>query len=114
MRKIFFVISIFLVVVIVGFYAYLEFRIPEIHFVNDRVSTWADGKEMVLRRLYNSGVDIDKYFEEVVIEVIDILERHMKFCEWERNDPNMKGLAKHTECYAVKPKENSQYVRWCR
>ena len=65
MRKILFIILIVLVVAIMAFYAFLEFRVNEIFFVDDTARTWADGKEMVLRRLYNSGVDVDAYFEKV-------------------------------------------------
>lgn len=70
MRKIIFIISIIAVVAIIGFYAYLEFRVAEIVFVSDRTETWADGRVMILRRLYNSGVDIDAYFEEIEQKLI--------------------------------------------
>ncbi|MCL2107729.1 MAG: hypothetical protein FWH20_00090 [Oscillospiraceae bacterium] len=65
MRKILFVFLILAVVAVVGFLAYLELRVPEIVYVDDTTHSWADGREMVLRRLYNSGVDIDAYFEKV-------------------------------------------------
>jgi hypothetical protein len=56
---------IMVVVAVVALYAFLEFRVSEIVFVTDRTETWAFGKEMVLRRLYNSNVDIDAFFEKV-------------------------------------------------
>ncbi|MCL2077850.1 MAG: hypothetical protein FWH08_05520 [Oscillospiraceae bacterium] len=64
MRKIVFVFLIIAVLAVIGGYTFLEFRVNEIFFVTDRTETWAFGKEMVVRRLYNSGVDIDAFFDK--------------------------------------------------
>jgi len=66
MRKPVFILLIVAVIAVVGFYTFLELRVSEIVFVPpDRVETWAFGKEMALRRLYNSGVDVDAFFEKI-------------------------------------------------
>ncbi|MCL2019111.1 MAG: hypothetical protein FWG70_05055 [Oscillospiraceae bacterium] len=65
MRRIVFILLIVAVIAVIGLYTFLEFRVNEIVFVNDRMETWAQGKEMVVRRLYNSDVDIDAFFEKV-------------------------------------------------
>jgi hypothetical protein len=65
MRRIVFVFLIVMVVAVVALYAFLEFRVSEIVFVTDRTETWAFGREMAVRRLYNSNVDIDAFFAEV-------------------------------------------------
>ncbi|MCL1823771.1 MAG: hypothetical protein FWG44_06170 [Oscillospiraceae bacterium] len=64
MRRIVFIFLIIAVVAVVGAYAMLELRVSEIVFVRDFPVTWADGREMVVRRLYNSGVDIDAYIAD--------------------------------------------------
>jgi hypothetical protein len=66
MRRPVFIFLIVAVVAVVGFYTFLELRVSEIVFVPpDRVETWAFGKEMALRRLYNSGVDVDAFFAKI-------------------------------------------------
>jgi hypothetical protein len=64
MRRTVFILLILAVIAIVGIYTFLEFRVSEIVFVDDSMRTWAHGKEMVVRRLYNSGVDVDDFFEK--------------------------------------------------
>jgi hypothetical protein len=56
---------IVVVIAVVALYAFLEFRVNEIVFVADRTETWAFGREMAVRRLYNSNVDIDAFFATV-------------------------------------------------
>jgi hypothetical protein len=70
MRKIVFIFMIAAVVITVGFYTFLEFRTSEIVYVTDRMETWAYGNEMVVRRLYNSGVDIETFFAKVEASLI--------------------------------------------
>jgi len=76
MRRIVFIVLIFVVLAVVGFYAFLEFRVSEIVFVRDRTDTRAYGKEFVIRRLYNSNIDIDAFFEKVegALIVVELTE----------------------------------------
>jgi len=64
MRRTVFIFLIVVVIAIVAVYTFLEFRVSEIVFVADRTETWAHGREMAVRRLYNSNVDIDAFFEK--------------------------------------------------
>lgn len=61
MRKIVIILLMVLVVGIVGFYAYNEFRVREIVYVNDYQST--KNSRSAVRRLYSSDVDLEKYNE---------------------------------------------------
>lgn len=61
MRKIVIILLMVLVVGIVGFYAYNEFRVREIVYVNDYES--AKNSRSAVRRLYSSDVDLEKYNE---------------------------------------------------
>ncbi len=62
MKKIFIILLMIIVLGIVGFYAYNEFHVREIVYVDDYQS--AEGKNRwAVRRLYSSDVDFEKYNE---------------------------------------------------
>ena len=65
MRRTVFIFLIVAVITVMGIYTFLEFRVSEIVFVTDKTDSWAYGKEMAVRRLYNSNVDIDAFTAKV-------------------------------------------------
>lgn len=69
MRKIVIILLMVLVIGIVGFYAYNEFRVREIVYVNDHQTTV--NSRCAVRRLYSSDVDLEKY-NELLAQLISL------------------------------------------
>lgn len=65
MKRLFFIFLIIAVLAVVAYYTLMEFSVPEITYVKDNVYTSTRGNEMILNRLYTSGVDIDAFTEMV-------------------------------------------------
>lgn len=62
MKKLFIIFLMILVIAVVGFYAYNEFHVREISYVND-YQTEEGRNRSAVRRLYSSDVDFEKYNE---------------------------------------------------
>jgi hypothetical protein len=56
---------------IIGFCAWNEFSIKGIVFVNDKTISSPKGNEIVINRLYNSGVNIEKFNNKVQESVVN-------------------------------------------
>lgn len=65
MKRLLFIFAILIVLGVVGFYTFMEFSVPEISYVTDRTSASTRGNEMVLHRLYTSGIDVDEFYDKV-------------------------------------------------
>lgn len=65
MKRLFFIFLILVVIGVVGLYTFIEFSVPEIAFVTDTKQDTSRGNEMVLHRLYTSGIDVDAFYNSV-------------------------------------------------
>ncbi|GHU47818.1 hypothetical protein FACS1894120_6090 [Clostridia bacterium] len=63
MKRILFILLILAVIAIVAGFGYLEFTAPEISFVTDKHDVSDRRSEIVIRRLYSSGVNADAFAE---------------------------------------------------
>lgn len=70
------------VVAVVGLYTFLEYRVNSIVYVGGNWEVRAHGREYVMRRLYNSGVDIDAFRERVEPLLINAEFTEEEFNEW--------------------------------
>jgi hypothetical protein len=82
MRRIVFIMLIIAVIAVVGLYTFLEYRVNDIVYVGGTWEIRAHGKEYIIRRLYNSGVDIDAFREKMEPLLINTEFTEEEFIEW--------------------------------
>lgn len=70
MKRLLFIFAILIVLGVVGFYTFMEFSVPEISFVTDTKNVTVRGNEMMLHRLYTSGIDVDEFYNKVESSLI--------------------------------------------
>ncbi|MCL2087234.1 MAG: hypothetical protein FWH05_06545 [Oscillospiraceae bacterium] len=59
MKRLFFVLGIVIVIGVVGAYAFLEFTVPNIVYVNDTETLGSGGNDIIIRRLYTAEIDVE-------------------------------------------------------
>ena len=78
MRRVIIVFLILLVIGIVGFYTYNEFRVREIVYVGDYESDASDNTHSV-KRLYSSDVDFEEYNQKPIVNKLHLLKYQYEF-----------------------------------
>jgi hypothetical protein len=82
MRRTIFILLIVVVIGIVGFYAFLEFRTNRIVFNAHNMETRLYGKEFIYRRLYNSNVDAKAFQDRIDPRLIEAEFTEEEFFTW--------------------------------
>jgi hypothetical protein len=82
MRRTVFILLIIIVIGIVGLYTFLEYRVNDIVYVGEIWERRSHDREYVIRRLYNSVVDVDAFRERVEPLLISAEFTEEEFIEW--------------------------------
>ncbi|MCL2697762.1 MAG: hypothetical protein FWE74_06750 [Oscillospiraceae bacterium] len=85
MRRTVFILLIVAVIAIVGLYTFLEYRVSDIAYVGAVWELRSHDREYVLRRLYNSNVDVDAFRGRVEPLLINAEFTEEEFAGWALN-----------------------------